>query len=137
MLFPPPPEPAPSDPVLVAPTLYRMSLPSDPGVVRGWLSVAREWTWDVEGPWWSRRRVRPHLFAEWALNWSEDLDYGSFYSDPDFENPHSCGLPLGAADLEEVDRGEFTFGGHVLALDLVDPQDEPEVWHARWDSCAG
>jgi len=137
VLFSPPPEPPPSDPALVAPTLYRMSLPGEPGVVRGWLSVSRAWTWDVEGPWWRRRRVRPHLYGEWALNWNEDLDYSVFYAHPDYWNPHSCGLPLDAPDLAEIDRGEFTFSDRVLALEPVDPHDEPDVWRARWDSCAG
>jgi hypothetical protein len=137
VLFSPPPEPPPSDPALVAPTLYRVSLPGRPGVVRAWLSVTRHWTWDVEGPWWRRRRVRPYIYREWAVDWSQDEGTADLFPDELMDREHDCGVSFYGPDLVEVDRGQFFFGDVAFTLEPVDPHDEPDVWRARWDSCAG
>lgn len=133
MLFSPPPEPPPSDPALVAPGLFRMTVPGVPDAVRGWLSIRRSWEWTVEGPWWRRRDVRPEVRAEFDVVWNGDFTTLDLFPGDDADHWFDGGGDeLAADELAEIEQGTFTMRGVVFDLEFVDPRDDPEAWIRWW-----
>lgn len=131
MFFWPRKDPVPPLPAGIAPALYRLTAPGLPDELVGYLSVAPDHIYSVEGPWWNSRWVRPRLCGDWLV------DYGDFDTYKVWPNGAAAygqddGFPLEAEELHALAHGVFLLRGIAFRADEVDARTRPGVWNRHY-----
>ncbi|WP_144765926.1 hypothetical protein [Curtobacterium sp. 9128] len=131
MFFWPVKESAPPLPAGVEADLYTLHLPDHPTELAGYLSVQPDHAYDVEGPWWNRRWVRPRLVGDWYVDFW-DFDTHRAWPDGSLSYGISDGFPFAAEGFQELARGRFLLHGVEFAVERVDPEDRPNEYGAHF-----
>lgn len=127
VLFWPSKEPAPSLPTNVEAGLYKLHLPDAPSDLAGYLSVRPDHAYEVEGPWWNRRWVRPRLVGDWYVDFW-DFDTHLAWPDGALSYGISDGFPFEADGFEELAGGTFLLHGVLFSVERVDPAESPNEY---------
>lgn len=127
MLFWPAKELAPSIPVNIEAGLYKLHLPDAPSELAGYLSVRPDHAYEVKGPWWNQRWVRPRLVGDWYVDFW-DFDTHLAWPDGALSYGISDGSPFEAKGFEELARGTFLLHGVLFTVERVDPTDRPNEY---------
>lgn len=131
MLSWPAKESAPSTPVDLEAGLYELHLPDAPSGLAGYLSVRADHIYEVEGPWWNRRWVRPRLVGDWYVDFW-DFDTHLAWPDGALSYGISDGFPFEADGFEELARGSFPLHGVLFTVERVDPTGRPNEFASHF-----
>ncbi|PNW07725.1 hypothetical protein C1632_15965 [Microbacterium testaceum] len=131
MLFRPSKEAPPPLPAGVEAGLYKLGLPERPRELVGYLSVRPFYAYEVDGPWWRKRLVRPTLIGDCHVDFV-DLDVRRTWPDASHRNDIKEGPVFEAEGFDELDQGRFTLHGVAFSTVKVDPTDSPNEYRAHF-----
>lgn len=131
MVFRPRKDAPPPLPTGIEAGLYLLHLPDHPGDLAGYLSVRPDHVYDVEGPWWNQRWVRPRLVGEWYVDFW-DFDTLRAWPDGSLSYGLSDGMPFEADTFDELAAGTFLLHGVEFGVEKVDPAEWPNEFGAHF-----
>ena len=111
--------------------LYRLRLPERPFELVGYLSVRPSYSYEMDGPWWRRRLVRPALLGDCHLDFV-DLDVRRTWPDPSHRYDVREGPVFPPEGFDELEQGRFALHGVSFTAERVDPAASPSEYRAHF-----